>query len=180
LVADAFLWYGRRYGVQAAIVNAGGIREGMTAPEVNLKKVYSVLPFDNTLDVVTLTGEQLTKMIEAALLRAEQVSSGCFPQVSGMRIVYDSKHDCLKSLKIQSGHKFKNVKKRSEYKIAINSFIANGGDGYKILADADASMKMSGLAPQQEVLAGYLQTHSSNDKQLDVTKLVDGRIVVRK
>ena len=48
--------------VQVAVTNIGGIRANISAGPIRLGKIYEVLPFENELVVVVLTGEQLLQL----------------------------------------------------------------------------------------------------------------------
>lgn len=178
LVADAFLWYGKKYGADVAIINSGGIRESLKGPEVTYKDIYSVLPFDNTLDVLTVDGITMRKIVTLAVMRAKHGESGCFPQVAGIKYGYDYGVHMLRSLMIKSGDEYVMIVPGQKYKIATNSYMAHGGDGYRLMSEVNDSDRMSGIASQQQVLADYLSTHSSKKKPLDITELYTARINV--
>ena len=46
-------------GADAAIINGGGIRASINKGEIKVKDVYTVLPFDNYMVAVKLTGKQI-------------------------------------------------------------------------------------------------------------------------
>jgi 2',3'-cyclic-nucleotide 2'-phosphodiesterase (5'-nucleotidase family) len=67
--------------VDVAVTNSGGLRAPIGAGPVTLRTIYEVMPFENRLMVVTLSGEQLLDL-------ARQIAaSGGVPQ-SGLRIVF--------------------------------------------------------------------------------------------
>ncbi|GIV91228.1 MAG: multifunctional 2',3'-cyclic-nucleotide 2'-phosphodiesterase/5'-nucleotidase/3'-nucleotidase [Chloroflexus sp.] len=88
LVAEAMLAKARSAGATLAITNGGGIRASIPAGPVTVGQILEVLPFGNTLALVTLTGAQV---IEALNNGVSQVESGAgrFPQVAGLRFTYD-------------------------------------------------------------------------------------------
>ncbi|MCC7281584.1 MAG: bifunctional metallophosphatase/5'-nucleotidase, partial [Acetobacteraceae bacterium] len=90
LVADAMLAAARPMGAVAAITNAGGMRAALAPGPVTRGHVVSVLPFGNTLSVVTLSGADLRTALEHGVaLPPEAGGSGRFPQVAGLVVRYD-------------------------------------------------------------------------------------------
>lgn len=81
LVADETLaWFAGNTGpeqpaVQCFVTNNGGLRAPLYAGEVRLSHVYEVMPFDNELVVLTLSGAQLQRVaLEIARKGGEPVS----------------------------------------------------------------------------------------------------------
>ena len=83
-------------------VNGRSLREDRIFPagEVSEKNLMEILPFGNTIDVVTVTGVQLRQIVElsaSALIVEDEhfdpafrVPDGGFLQISGLKVVYDS------------------------------------------------------------------------------------------
>jgi 5'-nucleotidase len=67
-----------------ALHNDGGIRADLDAGEITYAELYSVLPFDNSLVGLDLTGAQVQGMLEASI--NDQASE---VQVSGLTFVYN-------------------------------------------------------------------------------------------
>ncbi len=62
LVTDAWVW---AYGTaDAAVTNAGGFRQGIDAGPITLADVVGVLPFNNQLVEVAVTGAQLRENLD--------------------------------------------------------------------------------------------------------------------
>ena len=86
LVADAMLAHLRAQDglkVDCFITNDGGLRAPLYAGDVRLSSVYEVMPFDNELVVVSMTGGQL---MEVAHLIAKKNGE----PLSGLRLVIDA------------------------------------------------------------------------------------------
>ncbi|MCW5679592.1 MAG: 5'-nucleotidase C-terminal domain-containing protein, partial [Xanthobacteraceae bacterium] len=158
----------------AAVINGGGIRSGKVyAPGtvITLKDILAELPFNNRVVVIEMTGAALLEAMENGLAQVP-VPAGRFPQVSGIKVVFDPKLPIRKrvlSLEVAG----KPVEADKIYRIAILDFLARGGDDYttfraakRVTPDADAPL----LANE---VAKYL-------KSLGVVKTaVEGRIVAR-
>lgn len=72
-------------GADVAINNAyagGGLRADLPAGPLTLGRLYDVFPFDNQVAALTLTGEELSRVIRSALARRRRGVLG----VSGIRV----------------------------------------------------------------------------------------------
>lgn len=86
LVADAIR---DRAKADVGLVNSGGIRSGLEAGEITYGDVFRVLPFDNYVATLRVTGHELKTIIRVA----ESGSRG-FPAVSGIKLkLIDLKYD---------------------------------------------------------------------------------------
>ncbi|MFN5657232.1 MAG: bifunctional metallophosphatase/5'-nucleotidase, partial [Pseudanabaena sp.] len=138
LIADAILTKTKVDRVQVVLINAGGIRNGLPLGDITRGNVLEALPFGNTITRVELTGKQLIEALESGVSMAEQ-GEGRFPQVAGIRFVWDSKLPAGKrvtkvEVKDASG-KFQLLNPKDVYRVATNNFLASGGDGYRSFAE---------------------------------------------
>jgi len=78
MIGDAFVEYGRKQGwkTDVAFYNAAGIRSPMKAGPVTYGQLYQVLPFENSIVSVDLTGVQLKEVLEDASGRAGRLQIG--------------------------------------------------------------------------------------------------------
>jgi 5'-nucleotidase/UDP-sugar diphosphatase len=128
IVADSQLWYMRKMGfdIDFAFQNGGGIRATLGAGEIQKKTVYEVLPFDNSICVVTLKGSDVIALFDQT---PANIGHGAMPQVSdGVRFTIDTGSGKVSDLRIGN----RPVDPDKTYKIALNSYLAAGGDGYKV------------------------------------------------
>ncbi|MDH5201962.1 MAG: 5'-nucleotidase C-terminal domain-containing protein [Nitrospirota bacterium] len=121
-------------GADIAIINGGTIRTSIKKGEVKVKNVYSVLPFDNYIVAIKLTGKQIKKALEHGVSAIEE-GAGRFPQVSGLSFKYKRS--------AKTGEKVneilianKPIDPDKEYIVATNDFLAAGGDGYEAFGEA--------------------------------------------
>lgn len=174
LVADAMLWKAEPSGAQIAIQNGGGIRASVPAGPVTLGQALEVLPFGNYLVVLSLTGEQIIAALENGVSQVENVA-GRFPHVAGLRFTWDPTQPAGKrivSVEVKTGEGYRAIRRTSTYKVVTNNFLAGGGDGYAVFAEAKERVVLGFI--DAEVLADYLRAHSP------VSPEVEGRIVQRK
>ena len=109
-----------------AIMNSGGVRDSMPAGKLTYKDVLKVQPFGNMLSVVELKGSELTAYLEAAMKMSP--GSGAFAQFAGVRIVAEGGK--LVSATVRGTA----IDPAKTYRLALNNFQANGGDGYPKLS----------------------------------------------
>lgn len=141
LIADTMLAAASRSdGAVAAVVNSGGIRAGIHAGAVSFETALAVLPFGNTLAVLDLKGEDLIAALDHGV---SQPGAGAFPQVAGLKLVYCAAAPCLAALR--PGGRVTAltvngvpVEANSTYRIVVNRFMSDGGDGYAILREVCA------------------------------------------
>ncbi|MGE0749999.1 MAG: bifunctional UDP-sugar hydrolase/5'-nucleotidase [Variibacter sp.] len=135
LVADAMRLSTRADG---AVMNGGGIRAGKVYPPglvITRQDVLAELPFGNHVIVVSIDGTGLRAAMENGLARLP-TPSGRFPQVSGMTVRFDpAKPPGHRVLAVTiDGQPLQDERR---YRVAINDFIARGGDDYTMFKNAD-------------------------------------------
>ncbi|NMC95655.1 MAG: bifunctional metallophosphatase/5'-nucleotidase [Syntrophorhabdus sp.] len=129
----------RTTGADAAIINGGTIRTSIKKGLVKVSDVYAVVPFDNYIVAIKLTGQQIRDTLEHGVTGVED-EEGRFPQISGLTFTYD--------IKGKKGSRVKDIfiggiplAAEKEYTVATNDFLAAGGDGYKAFGDSVKSSR---------------------------------------
>lgn len=127
--------------VQVSVMNAGGVRCDVPKGKLTMGKVYELLPFFNTLYVVKITGKQLSDALDAAVTGAvDDNKTGRFPYVAGARYTADMTKPVGQRITVlevkDSGGAFVAIDPTTEYTVATNNFLADGGDGYTIFESA--------------------------------------------
>uniref|UniRef100_A0A832I509 Multifunctional 2',3'-cyclic-nucleotide 2'-phosphodiesterase/5'-nucleotidase/3'-nucleotidase n=1 Tax=Eiseniibacteriota bacterium TaxID=2212470 RepID=A0A832I509_UNCEI len=153
-------------GADVAFQNSGGLRADLAAGEVTRGDLYEVMPFDNTLVTMELTGAEIRRVLE------EGLASGRVAQVSGIRYAFDlgrAPMDRVVELTAADGAPLDPAR---TYRVACNNFMATGGDNYVTLS-AGRHLTDSG-----EVLRAALERRlaelAARGEALDVRP--DGRI----
>ena len=127
LIADAILWYTRHLNVDFAIQNGGGIRSNLPEGPITKRHIYDILPFDNTVVVLKMKGSQIFQLFDH--VAAVPIGRGGFPQVSeGVRFTINYHNQRCENVTIGG----KPVDPEKVYSIATNSYLAGGGDGYRV------------------------------------------------
>lgn len=146
-------------GADIAITNGGGIRASLPQGEVTIGDIYTVLPFDNTLTVIQLSGRDLLAALEYSV-RLYPEQNGGFLQVSGVHFAVNPRN---------SGKRVYNVRINGEvivmdklYTVATNDFLAAGGDGYEVLNNG-IIVSDTGLM-LRDVVVDYFLKHGTVDE----------------
>jgi len=139
-----------RVQADLGIINSGGIRDDMPAGDITYKDVLKVQPFSNTVAYVDLTGAELMPYLQVAANK--EAGSGAFAQFAGTTITMNG--NSIESATVAG----KLVEASKIYRLAINAYMASGGDGYPRLSD-HANYVNSGFV-DAEVLKDYISSHS--------------------
>lgn len=159
ILCDAML---KTTGADVALTNGGGIRASIPAGEITKKAVVTMLPFGNLVVTRTVTGAQLRQAIEHGI-RLYPDQNGGFPQVGGCAYVFDpAKEPGSRVTELTVGGQ--PVDDQKEYTLATNDFMADGGDGYDMLAADQMPTYYGGL---DEVLTAYIQSGAELPAEAD-------------
>lgn len=144
------------YDVDMAWHNAGGTRSDILAGNLSYGDVMRVLPFESSLVILELSGNDIKLAIEDALTKVYfKNRSGHYPYISGLdyKIEKTGKQVCIHNIQlyIEGGGEVLNLKKK--YLIAVNSYMA---DNYPILKNNSTSRIDTGYI-DYEILADYLK-----------------------
>ncbi len=157
---------GEKGKTQIALQNIGGIRARIIKGSVTWGNAFEVLPFQNTLITLKLTGDQLKKTLEHGL-----VSSIGMVAISGIRVQFDTKNPAGKqvaSLLLTDGTPVDDSKL---YSITTNDFVLAGGDGFTEFAKG-TDIKDTGIL-LRDVLVDYIKARRV------LSPVLDERIIVK-
>ena len=172
-VADAMLQAVEGQDIPIALANGGGLRASLGSGTITLGDVLTVLPFQNTLYTLEVTGATMIAALEHGVNGVED-GAGRFPQVAGLRFRLDPSvapnEGRVSEVEVRDGDDWVPIDPAATYGLVTNDFMAGGGDGYAMLA----SEGMNGYDTAidlAEVLARFL---SENEPYAPV---LDGRIL---
>lgn len=152
-----------RSQAEIAIINGGGIRESISAGEINLYQLNRSLPFSNTLVVAEVAGDRIYKAIERGLNAYPNGTNGAFLQVSGIRYAFDASRPAGKRVTSVTFNDEPLDFKR-KYKVALSDYLYNGGDNFEEFKDASL-LSVDELL--MNVLADYLRKHKVIEPGMD-------------
>lgn len=168
LIADETLaWFAANSGteappVQCFITNNGGLRAPLYAGEVKLSHVYEVMPFDNELVVLSLSGAQLLRVA------AEIARKGGEP-VAGLRFLIDGSGDTAEAKNLHVAGQALDL--AATYQVGTTDYLAESGWLSGLVQGAP--MRRTG-ALMRDVIAERLKLVDAQGAQLQPK--VDDRI----
>ena len=145
MIADAWL---AELGGDVAIMNKGGVRQTIPKGPITMATLWGVLPFDNRMMKVSITGEDLLKNLELPMATV----SGAKKDAAG---------------KWSVGKKPLDPKKR--YTVLVTDFIYLGGDG-AMLTQADPKPVELGMQWRDPVIT-WIQKQKTTEKATLESKL---------
>lgn len=124
LMADATMQRGNmvfkareKKSIDLCILNHGGIRSILPQGNVTSRTAYEIMPFENSLVVITLKGEQIFELVDYFIATKKP------HPLSGITFTI-SKDNVAKNIVVQG----KPVEKDTMYYVATNDYLSNGGD----------------------------------------------------
>lgn len=125
LIADAYRW---KLGTDIAFTNTTGIRSDLGPGIVTWGELYTIQPFQNGLVTMSLTGQQILDILN------QQFQTGKILQVSGLR--YTWSNDQVKEIYLTPSQV--PIDPDQIYSVAVNHFLAGGGDGFTEIKNGTA------------------------------------------
>lgn len=134
LVADAML--AAHPHADVSLVNAGGLRAGISSGNITRGEILTVLPFGSTLVDLVFTGQELWDILEGIVSwqnkeTKHEITS--FAQVSGLRLIYDGSKPRLSrmssiSIFSHETESFESLIPTKNYTVCTLDFMVSGGD----------------------------------------------------
>jgi 5'-nucleotidase len=130
VVADAQLEATRGAGAQVAITNPGGIRADLQGGTVTYGEAFTVQPFGNIMQTITMTGAQLDAVLEQ---QWQQQSPRILQISSAMAYTWSQAAPAgekVSGITIDGAP----VDPAGRYRVSVNNFLAAGGDSFTVFA----------------------------------------------
>lgn len=141
------------------LLNNGGLRAQLPKGNITKGNVFELMPFENSILVLTLSGEKTKQLFEYI------VGSGGAP-FAGATVKGKSKK--IIELKING----ENFNENKTYKVATSDYLASGGDKYNFFADP---IKIDTLNYKlRDAIIDYMIDENKKGNKINVDK--DGRI----
>lgn len=160
LVADAVLYGARRRSrdtVHAALVNDGGLRVPVSAGAIRVRHAYEVLPFENYVVVLELTGEQMARL-------ADEVARSNGEPIAGWTLVLEGE----RAARALVGGK--PIDPDATYRVATVDYLADGGGSWSVLWEAADGAREDLAVLIRDVFVEYVR------EQKVVRPNLDGRV----
>jgi 5'-nucleotidase/UDP-sugar diphosphatase len=162
-------------GADIAFMNGGGLRAGLPAGTVTMGDLYTVMPFDNALEVATMTGAQVLAALEHGLGNEKFGRL----QYAGLRVTYDAAQPEGRRVVAAQLADGSALDPAAIYQVAVNDFMAVGGDDYTMIKAAKEIVDT--FRPLRDVLAEAIRKAGviridSDDRLRPVSVLPSGLI----
>ncbi|MFD5797237.1 bifunctional metallophosphatase/5'-nucleotidase [Streptomyces diastatochromogenes] len=169
LIADAQLAYGRELDPKTslALMNPGGVRAGLTYAAkgaegdgvVTYAEGFTVQPFANTVNLQDFTGAQLVQVLKEQVSGANAAAPKILQPSAGLTYTLDltksgADRVVTDSIRLNGAP----IDPAATYRVATNSFLAGGGDGFPTLGQGTGDL-VGG--DDLGALEKYLTAHSS-------------------
>ena len=164
LIADAMR---KAADADFAFINFGGVRQPFAKGPITVEDVFMVQPFNNVIEVIEMNGFMVRNLIEKAYANEARAmddsdrtsakeqhrtkADGTKLMVgapygillpSGMHITYDPSLPPMKRVLKLTTEDGKELAAEKVYKVALNDFVAEGGDGFTELRDLPNRQKL--------------------------------------
>lgn len=177
IVSDAFRAV---TGAQLAVNNGGGIRSNLPAGDWTEGDIIEMLPYNNYIQVVRITGITLMDLLHATTANSPR-EDGQFPQISGFRFTLNTRatgEERISGVEIfnDSTGLYVPLDPRAEYTLCTTDYCISGGGMYGVLRNAD--VLKDHIMLYNEALITYLRDslQGAVPSQYEGTQ---GRIVVK-
>lgn len=148
---------------QVSVFNKGGLRNSLPKGDITIGNIFELMPFDNELVILKLSGPQFKDMLEKI------IEKGGIP-IGGLRM--EIKGTTPTNVTV-NGKPFDETK---EYWVVTSDYLANGGDNYNFFKNAKERKVMNALL--RNVMINYCEDMTKQGKTLK--PYLDGRISVSK
>ncbi|MEU6991715.1 bifunctional metallophosphatase/5'-nucleotidase [Streptomyces sp. NPDC046465] len=174
LISDAQLAHAKSVDPEAdlALMNPGGIRSDIVFKAsggegdgvVTYGEAFTVQPFSNTVNLVDLTGAQLVAGLKQQVSGGNEASPKILQVSEGLTYTLDmtktgADRVVADSIKLNG----KAIDPAATYRVAMNSFLAGGGDGFGELGKGTKPLVGS---DDLKAFSDYMSANSSADKPI--------------
>ncbi len=154
--------------VLLAVMNSSGLRKSkIPAGDISTSDIFALLPFENALVTLELTGEQLKRFLDVTVARRNAQS--------GARIVYrnnpEKKQNEIVSVKLGGTNQEREIDPQATYTIVTIDYLVKRGGDYAVLQEGK-NVRELGLTMRDAVL-DYVKAEAAAGRSLQAN--LDGR-----
>ncbi|MDC0722891.1 bifunctional metallophosphatase/5'-nucleotidase [Nannocystis bainbridge] len=182
LVAEA-MQYRRYIETEFCVTNSLGIRTDILAGPITYEQMYNVMPFENTITTMILSGLEVQELLDFATRSSAERGCNSQIQVSGISFTMNCRTGKAEDIKI-NGEPLKSAR---AYDMCTNDYMAWGGSGFRMLKRN--TTKVNTGIPIREAMIQYMRDIPQlpacydTNTPLDLCKsgyaVPDGRIVTK-
>lgn len=145
------------------LVNIGGIRNSLTEGDITVGNIYEILPFENSLCVLTMKGTAMKQLFE-------NIASRHGEGVSGIQLKISKEGKLL-----QATIAGRPVEDDKIYTVATVDYLADGNDGMTALVQADKRICPEG-ATLRSLFMEHVERQTAAGKK--ITSRTEERITI--
>ncbi|TSA86482.1 bifunctional metallophosphatase/5'-nucleotidase [Deinococcus detaillensis] len=168
VIADAQVFATLAQGTQISLMNPGGIRQDLpdtgqikAGNAINFGDVYAVQPFGNTLVVIDMTGQQIKDVLEQQWMNENATAVKLLQVSEGFSYKYTDSAPAGSKINIADiMFGGKPIDPAAKYRVAINSFLATGGDFFSVFKSGTNKVELPNLV-DVDALNVYLKAKGS-------------------
>ncbi len=149
----------RHFEPDISFYNYGGIRTFLPKGEITVGKVFELMPFENELVFLKLTGKQVQEFLN-------QIAEKGGDSVGGIRFIISQN----RAQNVEVGGEL--LREENDYWLATNDYVAAGGDGLEVLTQR--SELIASDLKIRDVIIAHLEKKHENGEPIFVKP--DGRI----
>lgn len=158
--------------VLLAVTNSGGLRKNTIAPgDLKAADIFELLPFENALAEVELTGEQLLKLLNVV------VSAG--DSLSGARIKYrmnaDNRPEMVSARLLDSQGREMEIDPKATYSIVTTDYLLKLGSGRYSILQEGKNVRPLGVTIR-DALMDYVKAETASGRPIKAA--LDDRFVL--
>lgn len=147
-----------------AIINVGGLRNSLSAGDISYRTIYEILPFENSLCILSLRGKDVKELMKAIIKAGGE-------GLSNIHMTVDKNMDII-DLKIGD----KPIDDEQLYDIATVDYLAEGNDRMTAFKKAEKRVCFE-TATIREIFIEYVKSEAAKGRSL--TSKMDGRVVIK-
>lgn len=145
------------------LINVGGIRNTLSEGAITTGNIYEILPFENSLCVLTMKGSSMKLLMQNIAARRGE-------GVSGIKLVINKNGEVLNATiggqPIEDGR---------TYTVATVDYLAEGNDGMVAFLQADKRVCPEG-ATLRSLFRKYVERQTAAGKEISAE--IEGRVVI--
>jgi 5'-nucleotidase len=154
-----------------ALTNSTGIRADLNAGDITEEQTYQILPFENYITTMFLTGEEILELFDYVAYRSATRGCNAQAQIAGIEVtLYCRGTDEEQCARVNSAAPCSyadpeqifiggvQLNRKGVYEMATNDYISRGGSGYEVL-ERNTTRTDTGISIRSAV-TNYIEKHS--------------------
>lgn len=151
-----------------SIVNAGDIRTSLLKGPITYKDILAIFPFQNKIHLYEITGNKIKAMLEHSIEFMPASFGGFLNVSSNVKFICNPQDEPGKRIKeIYINDRLIDLDKT--YTISMSSFLAAGGDDYKILKELT---KLKEFDTIENLIIKYITAHGIQEEDYKLGRII--------